>query len=94
MFYLSFEERSNPEIIIMGLQLSDLHLCRSQIGLCKMYRMCTQGPHGLHISNCQRIKICHTKLLAVRVRACRFFISPSVTGLDSIFMTMGTEAKH
>ena len=88
MFYLSFEEISNSELIIIGLQLSDLQLCS-----CKMYRMCPQrSPRSPCF--CQHIQICHTKLPAVLACACRFFMSPYVTRLDSIFMTMETKAKH
>ena len=51
-----------------------------------------KDPHGLHVSNCQHLKNVSYKI--VRVCACRFFIFLYVTRLDSIFVTMGTEAKH
>ena len=51
-----------------------------------------KDPYGLHVPNCQRIKICHTKHPAVRAYARMFLISPYVIRLDSVFMTMGTLA--
>jgi hypothetical protein len=90
----TFNFTFNSEIIIIGLKLSDLWLCWLQIGLCKMYRKFSQRSPSSPCFKLLTYKIFHTKLPAVRACACMFFIPPYVIRLDSIFMTMRTEAKH
>jgi len=54
-----------------------------------------KDPHGLHVSSCQHLKkLSYKTSSSTCVCACRFFIVPYVTRLDSIFVIIGTEAKH